>query len=172
MRGHLGRPHPNYAFAGKRRWRTSIPWGEGTPMPQPESDQQRQLKLTCMNNLLAATGERVYFKDMLGRFLFVSAGWIAAYAPGRTPEELAGKTDFDIFTYAHAYAALQDEKQIMRTGQPITGKTERETRKGRPDTWVLTTKMPLRDERGQIIGTFGITRDITPQINTAHTEAQ
>jgi PAS domain-containing protein len=126
-------------------------------MPPPDSDQQRQLKLTCMNNLLAAPQERVYFKDQLGRFLFVSAGWIAAYAPGQAPEELAGKTDFDIFTYSHAYAARQDEQQIMRTGQPITGKVERETHKGRPDTWVSTTKMPLRDETGQIMGIFGIT---------------
>jgi PAS domain S-box-containing protein len=136
-------------------------------MPQPDSDQQRQLKITCMNNLLAATQERVYFKDQLSRFLFVSDGWIAAYAPGHTPEELAGKTDFDIFTHAHAYAARQDEQHIMRTGQPITGKVECETHKGRPDTWVSTTKMPLRDETGQIIGTFGITRDITAQVKSS-----
>jgi PAS domain-containing protein len=128
-------------------------------MPQPETDQQRQLKLTCLNNLLAATSERIYFKDKLSRFLLVSAGWINAYTPGRTPADLTGKTDFDIFTYAHAAAALQDEQQILRTGQPITGKLERETHKGRPDTWALTTKMPLRDDNGQIIGTFGITRD-------------
>lgn len=139
-------------------------------MPQSDSDRQRQLKLTCMDNLLAARHERVYFKDHLSRFLFVSAGWIAAYTPGRTPENLAGKTDFDIFTYAHATAALQDEQQIMRTGQPITGKVERETREGSADTWVSTTKMPLRDENGKIIGTFGITREVTARTGTGVTE--
>jgi PAS domain-containing protein len=125
---------------------------------QPESDQQRQLKLICLNSLLAATEERVFFKDLLSRFLFVSAGWIAAYAPGRTTQDLAGKTDFDIFSFAHANAARQDEQQIIRTGRAIVGRVQQETFKGRPDAWVTTTKMPLRDERGQIVGTFGISR--------------
>lgn len=123
-----------------------------------ESDRQRQLKLICMDNLLAATEERIFFKDTLSRFLFVSAGWLAAYAPGRTARDLAGKTDFDVFTYEHAFAALQDERQIIRSGRAIVGKVQRETFKGQSNAWVTTTKMPLRDERGQIIGTFGISR--------------
>ena len=123
-----------------------------------------ELKLICMNNLLAATDERVYFKDLLSRFVFVSAGWVAAYAPGHTAEQLAGKTDFDVFSYEHAFAARQDEQQIIRTGQPIVGKLERETYRGRAGGWALSTKMPLRDERGQIIGTFGISRDVTAQL--------
>jgi len=141
------------------------------PQPQPggrrESNPQDDLKLTCMSNLLSATEERVYFKDRLSRFLLVSAGWIAAYAPGRTAEELAGKTDSDVFSDEHASAAFEDEQQVIRTGQPIVGKVERETYSGRPDSWVSTTKMPLRDGRGQIIGTFGISRDVT-----AHVQAE
>jgi PAS domain S-box-containing protein len=130
----------------------------------PGGDPQRELKLMCMNNLLTTTEVRVYFKDLRSRFLLVSAGWIAAYAPGRSAEELAGKTDFDVFSYSHASAALSDEQQIIRTGIPIIGKLERETYKGRADAWVTTTKMPLRDERGQIIGTFGFSRDVTSYI--------
>jgi len=118
-----------------------------------------------MDNLLAAAEERVYFKDVLSRFLFVSAGWIEAYAPGRTPEDLAGKTDFDIFSYEHAYAALEDERHIIRTGQAVIGKLEKETYKGRPDGWVMSTKMALKDKRGQVIGTFGISRDVTELIS-------
>jgi two-component system, sensor histidine kinase and response regulator len=126
--------------------------------------QTDRLKLICMDNLLAADVERVYFKDRLGRFLFVSTGWIVAYAPGKSSQELAGKTDFDIFTYEHAYAAFQDEKQVMSTGQPIVGKVERETLPGGREGWVSTTKMPLRDEHHQIIGTFGISRNVAGQV--------
>jgi len=117
-----------------------------------------------MSNLLACAEERVYFKDLASRFIFVSAGWIAAYAPGMTAEELIGKTDFDVFSDHHASSALEDEQQIIRTGEPIVGKVERETYQGRADAWVSTTKMPLRDPFGAIIGTFGMSRDVTAQI--------
>ena len=130
-----------------------------------QRESQRELELTCMSNLLSATEERVYFKDMQSRFLLVNAGWIAAYAPGRAAEELIGKTDFSVFSDQHASAAFQDEQEVIRTGAPVIGKVELETYGGRADTWVSTTKMPLRDERGQVIGTFGISRDVTAQIS-------
>jgi two-component system, sensor histidine kinase and response regulator len=133
------------------------------PERRPESEPHLNLELTCMSNLLASE-ERVYFKDRMSRFLLVSEGWIAAYAPGRTAEELIGKTDFEVFSEQHAAAAFEDEQQIMRSGEPIVGKVDRETYSGRPDACVSTTKMPLRNERGEIIGTFGISRDVTAQI--------
>jgi EAL domain/PAS fold len=112
-----------------------------------------------MSNLLSCTAERVYFKDLQSRFLFVSAGWVAAYAPGHIAAELIGKTDFDFFGQEHACAAFEDEQQIIRTGEPIIGKLEQETGGGLVGAWVSSTKMPLRDESGQIVGTFGISRD-------------
>ena len=134
------------------------------PPGQAGGESLRELKLTCLSNLLASTEERVYFKDLMSRFLFVSEGWIEAVAPGRTAAELTGKTDFDVFTEEHAASAFADEQEIIRTGEPIVGQVERETFSGRADTWVSTTKVPLRDDHGEIIGTFGISRDITAQI--------
>jgi signal transduction histidine kinase len=128
-----------------------------------ESESQRELELTCMSNLLAATGACVYFKDLQSRFLLVSAGWIAAYAPGRAVQDLIGKTDFDVFSAEHASAASRDEQRVISTGEPMLGKVELETYGGRTETWVSTTKMPLRDSSGRIIGTFGISRDVTAQ---------
>jgi two-component system, sensor histidine kinase and response regulator len=142
------------------------------PPGQQESDALRELKLICMSSLLSTTDERVYFKDLQSRFLFLSAGWIAACAPGRTAEELIGKTDFDVFSAQHASAAFEDEQQIIRTGEPLVAQVERETYAGRADAWVSSTKMPLRDEHGQIIGTFGISRDVTAQITAEHAVAQ
>jgi hypothetical protein len=143
----------------------------GSQPGQLGGDQQRELKLICMNNLLAATDFRIYFKDLLSRFVLINSGFIVAYAPGRTAEELLGKTDFDVFSYSHAYAARIDEQEIMRTGQPIIGKMERETYKDRADAWVMSTKLPLRDERGRIIGTFGISRDVTAQMTTGPSQS-
>ena len=142
------------------------------PPDRPEPEELRELKLICMRNLLSAAEERVYFKDLMSRFLFVSQGWIAAYAPGRSADELMGKTDFDVFSSQHAAAAFADEQRIIRTGEPIAGLVERETYSGGQDAWVSTTKMPLLDTRGQIIGTFGISRDVTAQIRAEHALAQ
>lgn len=119
----------------------------------------------CMRNLIANSEERVFFKDRESRFLLVSDGWIAAQAPGMTAEEVIGKTDFDIFSVEHAAAALADEQEILRTGAAIVAKVERETFPDRADVWVSTTKMPLRADDNEIIGTFGISRDITAQVH-------
>ena len=64
-------------------------------------------------------------------------------------------------TAEHAQAALDDERQVMQTGQPIIGKVEKETLPDGSITWALTSKMPLKDKQGKIIGNFGISRDIT-----------
>ena len=150
------------SYRSRRRSRD----GAGRPASRRRaSEPLRDLEFTCMNNLLSCTEERVYFKDLLSRFLLVSAGWIAAYAPGRTAAELTGKTDFDFFGEEHASAAFDDEQQIIRTGEPIVGKLEQETYSGRADAWVSSTKMPLRDQTGRIIGTFGISRDVTAQVS-------
>jgi diguanylate cyclase (GGDEF)-like protein/PAS domain S-box-containing protein len=117
-----------------------------------------------MDNLLGTPEARVYFKDLHSRFLLVSAGCIATPTPGNAVEELIGKTDFDFYSEEHAAAAFEDEQQVIRTGEPMVGKLERETFHDRADAWVSTSRMPLRDERGQIIGTFGISRDVTAQI--------
>ena len=79
----------------------------------------------------------------------------------RPVSELLGKTDFDLFSESHARPAFNDEQEIVRTGQPIIGKLEKEEWPDGRTSWVLTSKMPLRNEQGEIIGTFGISKDIT-----------
>jgi PAS domain S-box-containing protein len=118
----------------------------------------------CMLNLRATTGERIFFKDREGRYLDLSQGWIDALGNGRTLEELIGKTDFDIFTLDHAREAFEDERRILDGGEGIRDKIERETFNHRPEVWVTTTRLAFRDAGGQIIGTWGITRDATGDV--------
>jgi diguanylate cyclase (GGDEF)-like protein len=117
-----------------------------------------------MRNLLANPEERVYFKDRDSRFLLVSVGWLETVAQGRSLDEVIGKSDFDIFSRQHAIAAFEDERRVLETGQPILAKVEQETFRDRPDAWVSTTKLPLLDAGGNIIGTWGISRDVTAQV--------
>jgi diguanylate cyclase (GGDEF)-like protein/PAS domain S-box-containing protein len=108
-----------------------------------------------MNNI----PDHVYFKDRESRFISITVAQAQMFGLS-DPDQAVGKTDFDFFSEEHAKQAYQDEQAIVRTGQPIT-KEEKETWANHSDTWVSTTKMALRDDQGSIVGTFGISRDIT-----------
>ena len=117
---------------------------------------ERDLLHTLMDHL----PDNVYFKDAASRFVRINNA-LATYFCLSDPAEAIGKTDFDFFTDEHARPAYADEQEILRTGQPLVGKEEKETWLDGRVRWVSTTKMPFLNERGEIIGTFGVARDIT-----------
>jgi diguanylate cyclase (GGDEF)-like protein/PAS domain S-box-containing protein len=145
-----------------RERRTAVDHGRRASAQAGWDDEA--LERMCVRNLLANPEERVFFKDLDSRFLLVSSGFLLKAANGRTLEEVVGKSDFDLFSDEHALAAYEDERQIIRTGEALVAKVERETFRDRPDAWVSTTKLPLRDDDGRIVGTFGISRDVTAQV--------
>lgn len=115
-----------------------------------------------IRNLLDSAQEIIYFKDLHSRFLRISLGMAERH--GLSQEQCYLLTDFDLFTEAHAAATLADEQEIIRTGQPIIDLEECESFTDRQTRWVSTSKFPLRDLDGRIIGTFGISRDITRRV--------
>ena len=113
-----------------------------------------------MNTLMDNVPDRIYFKDDQSRFLRVNRA-MAELFHLTDPKELVGKSDFDFFGGEHARQAYNDEQCIIQTGQPLIGLVERETPPEGGVRWALTTKMPLRDPQGRVVGTFGISRDYT-----------
>ncbi len=130
----------------------------------PSFSSQEEIERICIRNLLASPAVRLFFKDRESRMLLVSQGWIEGVNGPRTIDEVIGKTDFDFFTNPHAQAAFDDERHVLETGEPMPLKVERETFHDRPDGWVVTTKLPLRDESGNIVGTWGVSSDISSQV--------
>jgi PAS domain S-box-containing protein len=118
--------------------------------------QERYLLRTLMDNLPDA----IYFKDAASRFLRINKA-LTAYFGLSDPTQATGKTDFEFFTQEHTQLAFADEQQIIRTGQPIVGKEEKRIWLDGSVRWLSTTKMPFRNKGGTIIGTFGVSRDIT-----------
>ena len=108
--------------------------------------------------------ESVYFKDLESRFIKINKACAEKFGLD-DPSEIIGKTDFDFFDDEHASPAFKDEQQIIRTEKPIFNKIEKEV--FADDTpkvkWASTSKMPLYDGNGVLIGTYGITRDITEE---------
>jgi len=152
--------------------------------------KEAEAKLAYERDLFHALLENfpdvIYFKDLQSRFVRVSRSKITSsmeilqtrYAvehPGTTIEEypehlrneeafrawLIGKTDFDTFAEERARAAHEDEQKIIKTGEPIVAKIERTPQADGKVTWCISTKIPWRDKDGHIIGTFGVSKDIT-----------
>ncbi len=118
--------------------------------------EEPNLLLSLMDNIPDA----IYFKDAESRFIQINQAQARRFGLS-DPAPAAGKTDFDFFAEEHARLAYEDEQTIIRSGQPLVDKEEKETWPDGRLGWVSTTKMPLRNHEGQIIGTFGISRDIT-----------
>jgi PAS domain S-box-containing protein len=119
-----------------------------------------------LSALMDSSLDFIYFKDLQSRFLRINKAHAAAFGL-EDPSDAIGKADFDFFTGEHAQAAYDDEQRVIKTGKPLVGIEERETWPDREDTWASTTKHPLYDRDGQIIGTFGITRNITERKRAA-----
>jgi len=101
----------------------------------------------------------IYFKDEKNRFVRVNK--TSAEDRGVTPEDFIGKTDFDIFTEEAAKKCFADDDRVMKTGKTIINSIEKITYLNGMERWFSATKVPRYDEKGKIIGTIGITRDIT-----------
>lgn len=170
-------------FKGTERWLEM----NGAPFFDPEAGQNLVLGISrdisarkqveaelsfnrdLFQTLLDSSPDHIYFKDAQSRFIKTNRTHATKFNL-ETADAMIGKTDFDLFGEAHARQAFDDEQEIIRTGRPLSSKVEMETWKdGRAPTWVLTTKMPFRNKAGQIIGTIGISKDIT---TLKHTEEE
>jgi two-component system sensor histidine kinase/response regulator len=118
--------------------------------------QERDLLNMLMDNI----PDFIYFKDTKSRF--TRANLSTALSLGFTnPGEMVGKTDFDIFPpeQAHGFYAL--EQQVIQTGKPLIKQLEEYTDGKGQTRWNYSTKVPIKDKGGQIIGIVGIGRDVT-----------
>lgn len=117
-----------------------------------------------LDTFMESVPDRIYFKDLESRITRANRAHATSLGLSNPTEEI-GKGDFDFFPEEQARVKYEQEQEIIRTGQPLLDLEESDGM----GHWALTTKMPLRDENGEIIGTFGISRDIT-EIKRAQAE--
>ncbi len=113
-----------------------------------------------LNVLVENIPDPVFFKDREGRFIRVNQA-MAQCAGLADPGQLLGKTDADIWSGGLPADTLRDEQQILASGEPLINKEEQPIAADGKPRWVLVTKMALRNETGEIVGTFGVAREIT-----------
>jgi PAS domain S-box-containing protein len=118
--------------------------------------QQRRLLQALLDNM----PDLLFFKDAAGRYTQINRA-MAQQAGLIDPAQAVGRTDRDFFHDDYARKSLADEREVMRTGQPISYPDEKLTWKDRRQRRVSTARLPLRDDDGRITGTFGIIRDLS-----------
>ncbi len=119
-------------------------------------EEERQL----MRLIIDSVPLNVYFKNQDHQFVIVNragASWLGSEEVG----ELYDKSDRDFFAEPHWQKTEEDEKQIMESGEPMVGVIERERWENRSDTWVMTSKYPWRGSEGEVVGTFGVSSDVS-----------
>ena len=112
-----------------------------------------------LDSLMDNIPDSIYFKDRNSKFIRVSK-YLAGHFGGNV-EALIGKSDFDFQDKSHAQQAYDDELNIMTTRKPKIDYIEKEILTDGSEHWVSTTKMPLINSKGEVVGTFGISRDVT-----------
>lgn len=127
---------------------------------QRRAEEELKHERFLLRSLLNHMTDAIYFKDRESRFIRVSKGHVEKVG-GVQAADAIGKTDADYFAPEHAQKARADELEIMRTGQPLPPQVEHEVSVTGQESWCSTKKFPLVDEDGSVIGTFGISRDVT-----------
>ena len=123
-------------------------------------EDQLQHERELLQTLLDTCLDSIYIKDLQSRFVKINRH-LAQRIGLADPAQAVGKSDADFFDPPHAREALRDEEHIVRTGEPVVSKMEMEEVPGKEPAWLITSKLPLRDKAGAIVGTFGISRDVT-----------
>lgn len=127
-----------------------------------ESIMALEKERALLQTLLDYSPDQIYFKDKESKYIRISNSLKSRFGFSDS-ENIEGKSDFDYFSYEHAQESYDDEQNIISTGKPIINNEELEIWPNGQKSWVSSTKLPYMNEQGEVIGTFGISRDITEQ---------
>jgi two-component system, cell cycle sensor histidine kinase and response regulator CckA len=116
---------------------------------------ERSLLRTVIDNIPDA----VYAKDRIGRKILANPADLQNV--GKSAKEVIGKTDYEVFPQEIARQFDADDKTIMKNGEGIIGREELLVNRRGEQRWLLTSKLPWRDESGAVVGIVGIGHDIT-----------
>lgn len=125
-----------------------------------EIQEKMEWEKLLLDTLLENLPDSIYFKDIESRFLRVSNSMAKKWNL-RSSEQLIGKSDFDLFGEEDAKQKFNTEQEIIKTGNSVVGLIESDKHIDGTPVFVSTTKMPFKNKQGKLIGTFGISRDIT-----------
>ncbi len=135
-------------------------WKNPFGKPGQRAKRSRISEHIMFEAIMSHSFDSIYFKDKDSHFIYNNKHRAAKHGILDT-DGMIGKTDFDYYYESNAKESLLAEQEILRTGRPVIGKVEKLVRLDGHTTWSSTSKYPLFNKNGDIIGTWGISRDIT-----------
>jgi PAS domain S-box-containing protein len=136
------------------------------PQPAPSYEQlaQENARLAqqydLLRTLIDSLPDNIFAKDRQSRFLINNLAHVRTLGASR-PDEVLGKTDRDIFPAESANHFYEDEQTLMKSGLPLNREESVVIPLTGEKRWLQTTKVPLRDKQGAVVGLIGISRDVT-----------
>ena len=128
---------------------------------QQSLQRERNLLLTLINTF----PDHIYLRDRENRFVLANKA-VAEWMGAGDPAFLEGKRDSDFYPSQIAAQFAADDRLILEEGKSIINQERLDTSVSGIRRWVMTTKVPLFDESGQVIGLVGIGRDYTESRET------
>jgi diguanylate cyclase (GGDEF)-like protein/PAS domain S-box-containing protein len=113
-----------------------------------------------VQSLIDAVPDNLWVKDPQSRFVIANAA-TARRLGHAAPQELIGKSDLELCPPETAHKYLADERDVIETGRPMIDSEEYVLAPDGGKVWIATTKVPLRNARGEIVGVIGVSRDVT-----------
>src|SRR5690606_19354902 len=109
----------------------------------------------------------IYVKDTESRFMLANTA-LTRLAGRKHPEALIGLSDFDIAPPELAAGYYEDERRLLASGEPLVQHEEAYRTLDGEDHWSLTSKVPLRDAHGRIVGLVGLSHEINERRAVEH----
>jgi len=112
-----------------------------------------------LQTLIDLVPDNLWVKDADSRFVVANVATAARL--GKTSQDLIGKSDLELCPPETAQKYFADERRIIATGQPMIDREEYILGAEGAKTWIATTKVPMRDEAGEVVGLIGVSRDVS-----------
>ena len=123
-----------------------------------DAESERLRAFGLLAAITDSASDAIFAKDLHGRYVFYNRA--AATALGKTPEEVLGRNDAELFGQEVAAGLMQNDRQALQSDRPIVFEEEIPV-PGGEEAAFLCTKGPLFDASGELIGLFGVSRDVT-----------
>ncbi len=128
-----------------------------------QADQLLETERILLRTLIDALPDRIYAKDREARKTLANLSDVQSLGVA-SEADVKGKTDYDFLDPDTAAACYADDMQVITRGEEVVNRQERVIRPGGEEHWLETTKLPVRDDHGQVIGLVGIGHDITERL--------